>query len=116
MLTNAHQGCGIVHFSTEETNKLEKICEIRMIKKLGLRQFFPRELLHAKKDALGAGLIEPQTAVDLLAIKLCIGNKRGENELRNIINMHEDMNYWASGLLRGSKKAQVKYGTRTMVG
>ena len=47
-----------------------------MIRKLGLGKNFPRKLLHAQKYVLGAGLIEPNTAIDMLAMKPHVGSKR----------------------------------------
>lgn len=44
--------------------------------------------------------MEPQTAIDLLAIKLHVVNKRREQELGGIINAHEDMRFWNSRLKR----------------
>ena len=65
--------------------------------KLGLGKTFSRILLCIRKDALGVGLIEPQTAIDLLASKLCTGNQRTNNQLGKIIKIHEEKGYWASG-------------------
>ena len=49
--------------------------------------------------------------MDLLAIKLYIGNKRREQELGGIIDVHEDIGFWDSGLKREHKtqSAGIEY-------
>ena len=69
-----------------------------MVQKLGLGQSFPRLLLHTRKRSLGVGLIEPQTAIDLLVQKFHVGNKILVNQLGTIINTHEEKSHWISGL------------------
>ena len=67
-------------FTEEEIRVLKDIYEKPMVQKLSLGVNFPRKLLYVRKDALGVGLMEPQTVIDLLAIKLYVGNKRREQE------------------------------------
>ena len=50
---------------------------------------FPRKLLHVKKSVLGIGLIEPETVMDWLAIKLHVENKRSKGDLTRVTNAHE---------------------------
>ena len=52
------------------------MCELPMIRKLGLGDKLSRKLLHVKKTSIGAGLMSPNTAIDTLAMKLWVGNKR----------------------------------------
>ena len=47
-----------------------------MIRKVGLGDKFPRKLLCVQKSSLGIGLIEPNTVIDMLDIRLCVENKR----------------------------------------
>ena len=47
--------------------ELKKICEIPMVKKLGLGCNFPKKLLHAQKSRLGIVLACPNTAIGMLA-------------------------------------------------
>ena len=84
MLTHVFFGCGIVKFSLAQLDTLKKTCEEPMSRKLGLGKSFPRDLSCARKTALGSGLIDPQTALDMLEIKIYVGNKRGEDELGHI--------------------------------
>ena len=51
-----------------------------------------------ENSALGIGLIEPKTAIDYLAIKLHVGNKRSKGELTSVINTHEEIISVDSGL------------------
>ena len=51
--------------------------------KLGLSKKFPRAVLHSRKSALGAGLMEPFTAIDVLKLNLFIGNMRKKVTQRN---------------------------------
>ena len=68
-------------------------------------------MLCIRKTALGAGSIEPQTALDMLAIKIHVGNKRGEGELKHVANAHEDLSYWSSVLPRGTsnESEEIRY-------
>ena len=81
------------------------------MRKMGLRDNFPRKLLHVKKSALGVGLIEPETEIYCLAIKSHMGNKRSKGELTNIISTHEEISEDDSDLLRivRRKKGKIKH-------
>ena len=54
-----------------------------LTRKMKLGNKFPRKLLHVRKSALGIGLVEPNTVMDSLALKLRVGNKRSKGELKN---------------------------------
>ena len=71
-----------------------------MIRKLGLRDKFPRKLLCVQKTSLGVGLIAPNTVIDMLATKLWIGNNRLQGELGNVSKAHEENSFVESGLRR----------------
>ena len=59
--------------------------------KMGLGDNFPRKKWYVKKSALGVGLTEPQTVINYLAIKLCVGYNKSKCDLTSVINMHEDV-------------------------
>ena len=59
---------------------------------------FPTKLLYVKKSALGVGLIEPETVMDYLAMKLCVGNERSKSDLTRVTNTHEEISEEDSGL------------------
>ena len=48
-------------------------------------------MLHVRKKALEVGLIELETAIDYLSIKLHAGNKREKGELTSVISIHGDI-------------------------
>ena len=73
-------GCGIVS-SNKKCEELKKTHELPIARKMGLGDNFPRKLLHVKKSVLGVGLFESKTAIDYLAIKSLVGNKRSDDKL-----------------------------------
>ena len=76
MLTNVFFSCGIENFIDTQIKELRRMCELPMIRKLGLGDKFPRKLLHAHKTSLGVGLIALNTVIYMLATRLWVGNKR----------------------------------------
>ena len=46
-----------------------------ILRKLGLSEWFPRDVLYLRKTALGVGIIKPSTIIDILALKLYVGHK-----------------------------------------
>ena len=65
---------------------------------------FFRNLLHMKKPALGVGLIGPKKVIDSLVLKLHMGNKSSQGELKTVISMHEEISAEDSGLPTSKKK------------
>ena len=53
-----------------------KMCEEPIIIKLGLSIKHLRKVLHNQKGALGIGLMKPRMIVDVMKLKLFVGNKR----------------------------------------
>ena len=60
-----------------------------IIKKFRLNRNFPKSLLYARKSFLGLGLITPQTAIDMLALKGFFRNKQVRRNVAIIIDMNE---------------------------
>ena len=87
-----------MQFTKLQTDELRKMCELLMIRKVRLGDNFPQKLLHVRKLALGAGLIEPSIAIDMLALKTHVGDKRNEGTLSEAIKMHEELSANNSGL------------------
>ena len=77
-------GFRIVQLSISKEKELEKICEIPIIKKLGLSEKFPIKILHAENENLGLGLMQPNTIISILATKLYIVNMRLQGKLDKI--------------------------------
>ena len=53
-----------------------KISELVLLKKLELSEKFPREILYARKSALGVGLLKPSTIITILTLKIYTYKKR----------------------------------------
>ena len=47
--------------------------------------------MHTRKSTLCVGIIGPNTAIDILLLKLCAVNKRNEGTLSEVISMHEEL-------------------------
>ena len=54
-----------------------------MLMELGLSKKFHRIALHDRKSALGIGLMEPSTIIDVFELKLFIGNTRKGGNVEN---------------------------------
>jgi len=60
-----------------------------ILNKLGLSKKFLRDILYARKSALGIGLLKPTTIIAILAAKLYVGHMRKNNRISNIIQINE---------------------------
>ena len=89
MLKDVFCSCGIVKFSDQQCSELKRTDEKHVTQKLGLGDSFPRAFSYIRKNALEEGLTEPQTAINLLALKLHSGKKISGNQSSTIINTHE---------------------------
>ena len=78
--------------------------ELPMMRKLGIGDKYPRKLLHVKKTSLGVGLTTPQTAIDSLAMKLWVGNKRLQEEVSNVMQVHEERSFIDRGLRKREQR------------
>ena len=83
-------GCGVVKLSLEQEEILIKISELVLLKKLGLSENFPREILYARKSALGVGLLKPSTIITILTLKLYLGHMRKDDRIAWIIKINEE--------------------------
>ena len=70
---------------------------------MGLSEKFLRDILYARKSALGVGLMSPITIMNILALKLYAGYNRGETKVSKIIKINEEnarLHYrFAAGIL-----------------
>ena len=66
-------GCGIVEINDRQEKYLQSIYEITIFNKLRLSKKFLRQILYARRDMIGIGLICPKTVINILATKLYIG-------------------------------------------
>ena len=50
-----------------------------------------KEILYTRRIALGIGLIKPSTVVEILALKLYIGNKIAKNRIARLLSIIEEL-------------------------
>ena len=84
--------------------ELKKICEMPMVKKLGLGCNFPKKLLHAQKSRLGIVLACPNTAIGMLATWLCTGDKKLQAKVHELTASQKGLSFIESGLAKREKK------------
>ena len=70
------------------------MCEKTILRKLGLSEKFLREVLHSRKTAMEIGLLKPSTIIAIVAMKLCIGYKRTNNRIENMIQINKEHAEW----------------------
>ena len=68
LTTHVYFGCGIMKLSPKQEEILRKLSKPVLLRKLNLSVKFPREMLYARKSALGIGLMKPSTIVTALAL------------------------------------------------
>ena len=52
-----------------------------------------KEILYIRKTALGIELIKPLMAVETLALKLYVGNKRAKNRIARLLSIIEELQF-----------------------
>ena len=52
--------------------------------------------------------MSPKKAIDTLAMKLWVGNKRLQGELSNVIKVHEENSFIDSGLRKNERREEKK--------
>ena len=65
------------------------ISEGVLVAKLGLREKFPRKILHTRKSMLEVGLMKPSTIAAMLVIKLHLRHKRNSNQIAIITRINK---------------------------
>ena len=91
MIKSAYFSCRIVILRTKEDQELRKIYEAPILLKLGFSKNFPRTILCTRRSALRIGLMMPQTIIEILKLKLCIGNKRKKWNAYEAVKAQEDI-------------------------
>ena len=61
-----------------------------LLRKIKLSEKFPRNVLYLRKTALEIGLLALRTIVDILSLKLCIGNQRLSSKVVQLIQINKD--------------------------
>lgn len=78
-------GNGVVALTTLEYLELRRIYEQPILEKLTLGKKFPRAALFLHKNALGIGLMTPETITEILALKFYFGHTRLEGNINDLI-------------------------------
>ena len=76
---------------------------------MNLSEKFPRSILYSRKTALGIGLLAPRTIIDVLSLKLYIGNQRLNSKVAQIIQINEDNARISYGYSESILETQRKY-------
>ena len=90
MIKSVFFGYGVVKLNEKQFRELEKIYEGPMLKKINLSEKFPRTLMYVDKRACGLGLMRPKTTMDILKLKLHIGNGRLESNVNDVVKVNEE--------------------------
>jgi len=70
--------------------ELKKLYEEPILMKLGFSRNFPRKVLYMRKSALGIGLMTPKTIIDIMKLKLYVGNVRKIGNAQKALEIHHD--------------------------
>jgi len=90
MIKSIYFGCGIFELTDNQEKELKKIYEEPLLIKLGFSRNFPRRVLYSRKSALGIGIMKPSTIINILKVKLYLGNKRKEGVANEAIKLQEE--------------------------
>jgi len=91
MIKSVYFGCGIVKLESNEIKELKRMYEGPILKKLGFSKNFPRNVLYSRKSALGIGLMDPNTIMDTLKLRLYLGNKRKKGNAYEALRAQEEL-------------------------
>ena len=90
LTTQVYFGCGIVKLLPQQERILMKLSKRVLVKKIGLGENFPREVLYSRKSALGVGLLKPTTVLAILSMKLYVGHMRMEDQMSKMIRIIQE--------------------------
>ena len=65
----------------QQENELKKIHESVILKKLDISKKFLCKILYVRKSTLGVRFLVLRTIVDILVLKLLVGNRRADNRV-----------------------------------
>jgi len=98
LIKSVYFSCGVIYINKVQKKELMKIYEVPILKKIGLSAKFPRQILYARKAALGVGIIKPCTIINTLVIKLYIGYQRKKSRLAIFMNINEEILFLNNGV------------------
>ena len=90
LIKTVYFGCGIIELNDKQERELKRIYKEPILNKLGFSKKFPRNVLYARKSALGIGLMEPNTIIAMLKLKLYVGSKRGRGNSWESVKVQEE--------------------------
>ena len=96
-MTSVYFGAGIITLNNKQCQELKRLYEEPMLVKLKLSRKLPRDILYARRSALGVGLILPETAIAIATLKLYIGNVRMKSNVVDMIELNEQYSYVECG-------------------
>ena len=86
--------CAVMELTDKQEDELREIYEIPILKKLGLSITYPRALLYVEREAMGLGLLRPNTILAQLSIKMFVGHGRIKSATHNsICVLHETIQF-----------------------
>ena len=91
LLKSVYFGCRIVQLDNEQEYILQNIYEIPFLWNLQLSEKIPKEVLCIRQSALEIRLIKLSMAVDVLALKLYLGNKRVKNRIVRLLLTNKEL-------------------------
>ena len=83
VMTSVVFGSRVVSLTESQEKEFKRMQEDPILIKLVLSKKFTRAALCSRKSALGVGLMEPSTIIDMLELKLFVGNMRKKAMQRN---------------------------------
>ena len=97
LIKQVYFGYGVISLMPKQEEILQEISEKVILRKLGLSERFPRDMLYSRKTALGVGIMKPSTIIDILALKLYVGHKRSNDRIAKIIRINEEEASYQNG-------------------
>ena len=91
MIKSVFFGCRVVSFNQKQEQELKRICEELLLRKMGFSQKFPQNALYSRKIAIGIGIMELLTIIDMLKLKLYIENIRKGGNTAMMIKAREEL-------------------------
>ena len=90
LTTHVYFGCRILKVTPKQEEILIKISKPVLLKKINLSEKFPREVLYARKSALGIRLMKPSTILAVLAAQLYFGHERMKDATSKMMQSNID--------------------------
>ena len=109
LIKKIYFGSGVMSLTEQQEKVLKQIYEPVLLRKMKLSEKFPRSVLYSRKTALGIGLLAPRTIIDVLSLKLYIGNQRLNSKVAQIIQINEDNARLSYGYSESILTTQRKY-------